>query len=386
MRRMRRAQTMPPCAQLACALLLPPLLFGGGVLAICPPMCSCARGHRAVDCSARGLSLLPDGLQHNIGSLNLSRNRLQDLDGLLSHSGHLRTLDVSHNRLSQLPADLPRALWDVRAAGNRLRQLEKNHTAYQWNLRTLDLSANELERVVFINNTLPALRSLNLSHNRFWTVPTNMPHNLETVDLSHNFLVQILPGSLDRLPRLARFYLHGNRFAAVGGRAFSRLPGLRLLTLYGNPWACEDEERIAALLAWARSTPARVEGCPCHTRPICGGAWPTPTSYDADARDAREASQPPMQAVTSAYPSELGRGTLDDPQTALPSTPAPRTPSTPASTTERPRRSGKPGSGAGVGTGVGVGGARSATAGLTALTPAALALNLLLTVTGLAPI
>uniref|UniRef100_A0A3Q3KIH0 Uncharacterized protein n=1 Tax=Monopterus albus TaxID=43700 RepID=A0A3Q3KIH0_MONAL len=129
---------------------------------------------------------------------------------------------------------------------------------------------NELERVVFINNTLPSLQALNLSHNRFWTVPTNMPHNLESIDLSHNYLVQILPGSLDRLPRLAQFYLHANRFSWLPEGVFDKLMGLEVITLGDNPWACEEEENITRLLRWAEQTRSTIFGCPCYTRPICG--------------------------------------------------------------------------------------------------------------------
>ncbi|XP_039987627.1 oligodendrocyte-myelin glycoprotein-like isoform X2 [Xiphias gladius] len=195
---------------------------------------------------------------------------LQGLDSQLRHYAHLRTLDLSYNRLENLPTDLPRSLWDIRAAGNHLRSLDKNDTAYHWNLKVLDLSDNELERVVFINNTLPSLQALNLSHNRFWTVPTNMPHNLECIDLSHNYLLQILPGSLDRLPRLAQLYLHANRFSWLAEGVFDKLTGLEMMTLGDNPWACEEEENITKLLKWAEQTRAAVLGCPCYTRPICG--------------------------------------------------------------------------------------------------------------------
>lgn len=199
-----------------------------------------------------------------------SSDSLQALDSQLSHYAHLRTLDLSYNRLESLPPSLPRSLWDVRAAGNHLRSLDKNDTAYHWNLKVLDLSDNELERVVFINNTLPSLRALNLSHNRFWTVPTNMPHNLESVDLSHNYLTQILPGSLDQLPRLARFHLHANRFSWLSEGIFDKLEALEVISLGDNPWACEQEDNVAKLLRWAEQTPATVLGCPCYTRPICG--------------------------------------------------------------------------------------------------------------------
>ncbi|KAM9853180.1 oligodendrocyte-myelin glycoprotein-like [Aulostomus maculatus] len=265
---------MPPCT--ASALCLPLLLLcgllGGWVWSICPSVCSCSQGHRVVDCSSRGLTKLPYSLQHNIRFLNLSFNSLQDMNSQLSHYAHLRTLDVSYNRLESLPPALPRSLWDIRAAGNHLRSLDKNDTAYHWNLRVLDLSDNELERVVFINNTLPGLQALNLSHNRFWTVPTNMPQHLEIIDLSHNYLVQILPGSLDRLPKLAQFYLHANRFSWLYEGIFDKLTGLAVMTLGDNPWACEEEENITRLLRWAEQTTAIIIGCPCYTRPICGEA------------------------------------------------------------------------------------------------------------------
>lgn len=260
---------MREAALLSCMPLL--LLYAARCInAACPSVCSCSESDREVDCSWRGLRTLPGGFQLNIHSLNLSHNRLADLDHVLAPYTHLRTLDISHNRLSHMPALFPRSLWEIYASGNRIRLLKKNDTVYHWNLRLLDLSANRLERVVFINNTLPSLQALNLSCNKFWTVPTNMPRNLEMVDLSHNTLVQILPGSLDRLPRLSRFYLHANHFPAVCEGAFEQLHGLRLITLGDNPWACDDHSKIKYLLDWAKHTSARVLGCPCHTWSICG--------------------------------------------------------------------------------------------------------------------
>ncbi|XP_008274598.1 oligodendrocyte-myelin glycoprotein [Stegastes partitus] len=306
---------MPACsASLVCLLLLLLCgLLGGLVLCICPSVCSCSGGHRVVDCSSRGLTKLPPGLQHNIRFLNLSFNSLQDLDGQLSHYAHLRTLDLSYNRLESLPPALPRSLWDIRAAGNHLRTLDKNDTAYHWNLKVLDLSDNELERVVFINNTLLSLHALNLSHNRFWTVPTNMPHNLESIDLSHNYLAQIIPGSLDRLQRLAQFYLHANRFSWLSEGIFDKLIGLEMITLGDNPWACEEEENITRLLRWAEQTHATVLGCPCYTRPICGKTHLATTGKHSalftepplwvNSRGERHDGQSPARTaeVTSSY-------------------------------------------------------------------------------------
>ncbi|CAM9099680.1 unnamed protein product, partial [Lampetra planeri] len=259
------------CASLCLFLLLLWGLLGGWVLSVCPSACSCSQGHRVVDCSSRGLTKLPHNLQHNIRSLNLSFNRTRT--DRLSHYAHLRTLDVSYNRLPSLPPALPRSLWVIRAAGNHLRLLDKNDTAYHWNLRALDLSRNELERVVFINNTLPGLRSA-------------QPQSQPLLDGAHQHAAQ--PGEASTCPTTtwcrscrglwtgcpgwlsSTFMLTASLGCTKG--VFDKLSGLAFMTLGENPWACEEEENITRLLRWATQTPATVTGCPCYTRPVCGPA------------------------------------------------------------------------------------------------------------------
>uniref|UniRef100_A0A3Q3A9C5 Oligodendrocyte myelin glycoprotein a n=1 Tax=Kryptolebias marmoratus TaxID=37003 RepID=A0A3Q3A9C5_KRYMA len=179
---------------------------------------------------------------HNIRSLNLSRNQLHDLDGELAAYTHLRKLDLSHNRLSRLPKELPRSLWQLHA----------------WNLKTLDLSNNNLQRAIFINNTLINLRMLNLSCNHFWTLPTNLPTHVETIDLSHNLLMKVLPGSLDRLTKVTHFYLHANRFSSLPFGVLDRMVSLRVITLGNNPWACHLYADMEYLLSWTQHTLTRV--------------------------------------------------------------------------------------------------------------------------------
>ncbi|XP_051542431.1 oligodendrocyte-myelin glycoprotein-like [Myxocyprinus asiaticus] len=310
MPRIRNTLKMHLSAVLPCLLLMQ--FMCTEVYTECPTVCSCSESHRTVDCSWRGLRHLPMGLQRNIQSLNLTHNRLSDLDHHLSSFTHLRILDISYNRLLYFPASLPRALWEINVSGNRLHVLNKDDTAYHWNLRVLDLSINKLERVVFINNTLPNLKALNLSHNKFWTVPTNMPQNLEVVDLSHNTLVKILPGSLIRLARLVRFYLHANRFTTVSEGAFEHLQSLKLISLGDNPWACEEMANVSHLLEWTKHTSARVLGCPCHTWHTCGEAhlsrkesWHFGTyTLSPYVFGTEEQSYPSIQAVTTHFWSD----------------------------------------------------------------------------------
>ncbi|XP_026885992.2 oligodendrocyte-myelin glycoprotein-like isoform X1 [Electrophorus electricus] len=326
----RCALKMRDCIPLSCLLLF----LGGGIDAACPPACSCSDSHREVDCSSRSLRRLPAGLELKVHTLNLSCNRLSNLDHSLAPYTHLRTLDLSHNHLGHLPASLPRSLWELRASGNRIQFLEKNDTAYQWNLRELDLSHNRLERAVFINNTLPGLQALNLSHNHFWTVPTNMPPSLEVLDLSHNSLLQVLPGSLDRLASLARFYLHANRFSAVREGAFDGLDSLRLITLGDNQWMCKDPHSVGYLQAWVTRTPARVLGCPCHIRFTCGEAHLTRTGGWHFASYTLPPLLLPEKALTDTrHPGETPR-TAGKPQEDGPSAPDMDTPTDVAFTVE----------------------------------------------------
>uniref|UniRef100_A0A8D0DQV7 Oligodendrocyte myelin glycoprotein n=1 Tax=Salvator merianae TaxID=96440 RepID=A0A8D0DQV7_SALMN len=240
------------------------LVFVRAAQGRCPAVCSCSGNDRNADCSGRNLSTLPDGLQDNVTYLNLSYNHLGDLNHQLTRFANLRSLDVSHNVLQNLPAYLPRSLWEIYAAHNHIRVLQKLDTAYQWNLKVLDVSSNMVERAVLINNTMTSLRFLNLSSNRLWTVPTNIPSNTETVDLSNNSLTQILPGTLVRLTRLSKLHLHDNKFTYIPDAAFDQLAQLQLITLYNNPWSCDDgTAALSYIKKWAGETRATVVGPPC---------------------------------------------------------------------------------------------------------------------------
>ncbi|NXI53015.1 OMGP protein, partial [Chloroceryle aenea] len=256
--------------------LLALLFFIPVVLGICPSNCTCSGNDRNVDCSGRNFTVLPHGLQDNITYLNLSFNQFVDLDHQLTRFTNLRTLDISNNWLKNIPAHLPKSLWELYAINNNIKVLQKLDTAYQWNLRVLDISRNMVERAVLINNTLSSLKFLNLSSNKLWTVPTNMPYNIETVDLSNNFLSQILPGTLVRLQHLTSLYLHNNKFTYIPDKAFDQLSQLRVVTLYNNPWSCGDEENIPYLLKWVQGTAASVVGAPCADQSVLWvGATPT---------------------------------------------------------------------------------------------------------------
>ncbi|EDL15608.1 oligodendrocyte-myelin glycoprotein precursor [Mus musculus] len=264
----------------SCLFIL--LFLTPGILCICPLQCTCTERHRHVDCSGRNLTTLPPGLQENIIHLNLSYNHFTDLHNQLTPYTNLRTLDISNNRLESLPAQLPRSLWNMSAANNNIKLLDKSDTAYQWNLKYLDVSKNMLEKVVLIKNTLRSLEVLNLSSNKLWTVPTNMPSKLHIVDLSNNSLTQILPGTLINLTNLTHLYLHNNKFTFIPEQSFDQLLQLQEITLHNNRWSCDHKQNITYLLKWVMETKAHVIGTPCSKQVSSlkeQSMYPTPPGF-----------------------------------------------------------------------------------------------------------
>nr|DBA33337.1 TPA: hypothetical protein GDO54_001036 [Pyxicephalus adspersus] len=237
--------------------------------------------YRNVDCSGSSLTALPHGLQDNITHLNLSYNQLSDIDHQLTKFTNLRFLDLSHNLLNNLPSHLPRSLWELYASNNSIKVLHKLDTAYQWNLKVLDLSKNSLQRTVFINNTLISLQLLNLSFNQLWTVPTNMPTNILTIDLSNNYLIQILPGTLVRMTKLQKLFLHNNRFTYIPTNAFDHLTHLLEITLYNNPWSCKDTKGMNYIMIWSEENNI-VNGSPCANERYEIGQFATENEVTTD--------------------------------------------------------------------------------------------------------
>ncbi|XP_036251048.1 oligodendrocyte-myelin glycoprotein [Molothrus ater] len=288
-----------------CLLVL--LVFIPTGLGICPSSCKCSGNDRNVDCSGRNLTVLPQGLQDNLTYLNLSFNQFVDLDHQLTRFTNLRTLDISNNWLKNVPAHLPKSLWELYATNNNIKVLQKLDTAYQWNLRVLDISRNMVERAVLINNTLSSLKFLNLSSNKLWTVPTNMPYNIETVDLSNNFLSQILPGTLVRLQHLTSLYLHNNKFSYIPDKAFDQLSQLQVITLYNNPWSCSDNQTIPYVLQWVQGTAARVLGAPCAEQPWAspGPAPGQPTALDSSPMSKGTKAADREASATAPEPTKV---------------------------------------------------------------------------------
>ena len=174
----------------------------------------------------------------NLGTLNLTRNKLQDVVSL-GFSGwnptctpNLETLDLSGNELSALP--------------------DRSFSALR-GLVTLMLQDNDIRHVGdHALAELTALRSLNVSSNRLVALPPELfadTKELHELILSNNSLAVLAPGLLDPLEKLQSLDLSGNELTSlwVNRDTFTRLVRLVILDLSYNALTRIDAHVLKSL-------------------------------------------------------------------------------------------------------------------------------------------
>ncbi|EFN80713.1 Protein toll [Harpegnathos saltator] len=183
---------------------------------------------RHLDLADNNLLTLPPELLcpvQSLASLNLTRNKLQDIDWIEFCTAGLETLDMSNNDLSSLP---DRALSGLRA------------------LSVLKIQENAIAAVgdhaLF---GLASLQVLNMSSNRLVALPPEVfsrTKELRELILSNNSISVLAPGLLDSLEELQLLDMSGNELTShwVSRDTFARLVRLVVLDLSFNALARID--------------------------------------------------------------------------------------------------------------------------------------------------
>ncbi|XP_066105791.1 tsukushi [Saccopteryx bilineata] len=229
-----------------------------------------------VDCSSLGPHIVPVPIPLDTAHLDLSSNRLETVNesvlagpgyttlaGLdLSHNlltsisptafsrlRYLESLDLSHNGLEALPADIftSSPLSDVNLSHNRLHEVPVSAftTHTQGRALHVDLSHNLIHRLVphptGASLARPTIQSLNLGWNRIRTVPNLRDLPLRYLSLDGNPLTAIVPGAFTGLAGLTHLSLGSLQgLPQLAPYGFRELRGLQVLDLSGNPtlkWA-----------------------------------------------------------------------------------------------------------------------------------------------------
>ncbi|XP_078517613.1 leucine-rich repeats and immunoglobulin-like domains protein 1 isoform X2 [Lissotriton helveticus] len=207
--------------------------------ASCPSNCTCSG--ELLDCSRLGLTELPAPLPSWAVSINLSYNKLREIDrAAFEELPNLREVRLSHNDLTSIPL--------LGSASARISSLYLNHNKIQSieasllkpyrSLETLDLSSNNLTelRSTSFPQGLP-LKELFLASNKIVTLEvgafSNLSRSLRSLRLSKNRITH-LPVKAFKLPRLTQLELNRNRIQLIDGLTFHGLDSLEVLKLQRN--------------------------------------------------------------------------------------------------------------------------------------------------------
>lgn len=197
-------------------------------------------------------------------------------EGVFANLSNLEQLNLNGNRLSGVPAQLPKSLKELRLDKNNILSLSPRHFSQLTNLNHLYMSKNcyygnhygdgNLTALVIDNGTFSSLNKLehlSLSYNNLSHVPRYLPVSLVTLELASNRILFIGEDDFKELPNLKTLKIQGNcprctnapypciicanTSIEIHERAFDHLKNLRLLHLAGNSISFVKE-------AWFKNT------------------------------------------------------------------------------------------------------------------------------------
>lgn len=174
-------------------------------------------------------------LLEGIQELHLSSNNIQKLTHI-DYCKNLRVLDVSQNRLTEIEGSIYnlKKLATLNLSGNSLLTLPVE-ICRLYGLQELFLSSNRLRSIPYGIENIRTLKYLDFSRNRIDLIREDFFENLKCLEcfmISDNQLSGI-PDSISNCKKLSKLYLRGNRLQFVPS-SFSGLDSLEMLNLSKN--------------------------------------------------------------------------------------------------------------------------------------------------------
>ena len=193
--------------------------------------------------------------------IKLYSNKLEKIEGI-KNLQHLENLQLQYNRISSLTEGLTNCknLRFLRLDSNRLTMLKASDVRCLNQLSYLDISANCLEDISFIN-VLSSLKELHCANNKLQKIPNlSSLTKLEEIDISHNVLTSLsgLKGMrnlktlnardneiaslvpVDTLKSLTDLNISDNRLKKLP-RFATQFPSLEVLSVAGNQLEKPDD-------------------------------------------------------------------------------------------------------------------------------------------------
>ncbi|XP_023270707.1 leucine-rich alpha-2-glycoprotein-like [Seriola lalandi dorsalis] len=232
----------------------------------CPALCKCYSRRAEVVCNEVPLTEYPsEGLPKNttmltiqftnitsiteehlkatplLQGLHLYSNHLQHLSSnLLRGVQHLDTLDLTGNKLTELPADVfsHALLRSLVLKNNLIEKTDADWLLDNSSLTWLDLSGNHLRKFpTALLQKMPHLENLDLSNNRLETISANSLQplaKLERLNLQDNKLDSLDASMLQSTRNLTHLFLSRNKLSKIPQNLFQELSQVRILSLDDN--------------------------------------------------------------------------------------------------------------------------------------------------------
>lgn len=174
--------------------------------------------------------------------MDLSRNKLTNIQVDQLNIGGLKRLQLAHNSISLLVTNcFSSALERLDISFNLLEDIPSGAFGNLEELVDLNLSGNKLKAVT-LDFSLPNLASLDLSQNFITSIPRNTFSKfleLTHLKLGYNSLTFISGDVFSRKNHiLLNLELHGNKLVTLNRELSDRLESSGQITIGGNPFSC----------------------------------------------------------------------------------------------------------------------------------------------------
>uniref|UniRef100_A0A3Q3WJK5 LRRNT domain-containing protein n=1 Tax=Mola mola TaxID=94237 RepID=A0A3Q3WJK5_MOLML len=225
----------------------------------CPAGCHCSP--RVVQCSDQGQISVPEKIPEDTVLIDLQNNDIteikeDDFKGLHKLYGlflinnkiskihpkafrnmdHLRLLYLSYNLLTEIPANLPPNVIELRFHENKINRIKKDAFKGLNKLHVLELGANPLDNNGIELGAFDGFSTLyvGIAEAKLTAVPKDLPSSITELSLEYNKISKVEEEDFNRYKNLQRLGLGFNEIKFVENGSFVSTSNLRELHLDNN--------------------------------------------------------------------------------------------------------------------------------------------------------
>ncbi|XP_022056357.1 asporin [Acanthochromis polyacanthus] len=225
----------------------------------CPANCRCSP--RVVQCSDQGLISIPEKIPEDTVMMDLQNNDIteikeDDFKGLNTLYGlflinnkiskihpkafrnmdHLKLLYLSYNLLTEIPANLPPNVIELRFHENKINRIQKDAFKGLRKLHVLELGANPLANSGIELGAFNGLSTLyiGIAEAKLTAVPKDLPPSITELSLDYNKIAKVEVEDFIRYKNLQRLGLGFNQVKYVENGSLASIPSVREIHLDNN--------------------------------------------------------------------------------------------------------------------------------------------------------